>query len=1007
MSKLYLISEGTTFYNRENYKVLSFSTFQELVEYYQNNRSEVLANDASKKASSWISSEICSEGKRFNQSNFSKNGGLAIIDFDNTIPLLQVKEKIVEYNYYIFNTTKNGKNNQERFRLILPLDKKLKSKEEVKSLYLSLDIMFGETADKSKLAPCIPMAKPQHWQSTIQGIEANNNVKVINETCFAKDNICVDNILKDYPYEESTYKDRDTKDKDKICSIKQNIAIQEAKKNFLILSRGRHNAFYNLAVKLHSYGLEYNEVAQHLEEVKFNRKNPNKPISETIKGIEKNPSSVNPSVFKDIYHREYIIDKKVEQFLQVKNPIILNEDNKISDLKDFQTSEIFTDNGVNLLDSPTNSGKTFYVINEYKNYIADDEYIVVFVPYITLANEIKQSYLAYTLQGDDEFDIDRVKEKKVVVATYNKLYQLLKNQNGEFNFNKCHIFIDEAHNLYASHSYRHDILNRLHEMLIVGQLYKKLILMSGTFNTSYFKDSFIKNKVSVKREKTEIVKECFVIETTQSIANSAVSKTLLFHEEDKNRLQIFYYNDKKKAKEVGKKLEDNGLKVLHLNSDTKNNEELQEIYRTNLIPTDINVLLMTKIGEEGLSFNNKIYAIHTVENIDSTVAEQLGNRGRKYSTKLYIHVKKNENASFVLNKTYTDIYNHYMLLFKEIALDINSNELKYIDKKNESFNEYITWDEDTKKVSFAELKVSSDLYDIDRKNEFNHYNYYFRKKLEYYGWTIEFVEGISENDAKKAFTKQDKSTKADSIKTIIKKYKQYVSMKQGRLSEEGFVEYLSLSDDEAVKSLSQTLLMNVVHDYDFLSQHYSDEFIFKAIEDNTRQHKTFGRLYEALQRDIERNIASTVAVPSKIEWLYNNVTIGTKYNTDALELLIKRFNDRTDYFDKISSVSAMQKLLQSCFIVDIKKKQVNKVRQPITIIKGKLTVPPMKSKNYTQEDLINTQMHLEHLSHEEDPQSYIDTEDYEELLSNELEMAYNLSQNRPNVLPINKLNKWL
>jgi hypothetical protein len=998
----YSITTGTKVFKREKYEVLNFESFEELVNNLQGSRAKLLANQSTKFNSEWISSEICNINTNFKQENFSHNGGTIILDFDGTLSLKNALELLKGYNYYIYNSTNNGNEGAEKFRIILPLNRALGDANEIKNFYQSMNQFFDGTADAVALTSCWLMYKPQHWQSTTKGVKANHSVIEINEYRFDAKNINIDEIFTKFPIVVITYGESKTEDFDKIDSIKQSYFISKVKNDFLALASNRYKGFYNLGLQLKSFGLRNADIASHLEDVKFNRKK-NTSITDTMKSIEAKSVSINPCVFKDEYYRELVLDRKMDTFRESPNHITLKAEEKLSSVTEMMTSDAFSEDGVNLLDSPTNSGKTYYVINEYKKYIDSDEMVILFVPYLTLLNELKSTYETYAISGNDEFDIDEAKKSKVVVATYNKLYTLL---NSDLNFNNCHIFIDEAHNLYSSYSYRFEILMDMYNKLINHGMYKKLILMSGTFDKGYFKKGFINKHITIRRESAQVKKECTVIETTSSVVGSAVNKVIEFFNEDKSRLQIIYMNNKNVSKDISDLLKNNDIHTLLLNSDTKDDDIIKRIYETNNIPSDINVLIMTKIGEEGISFYNQIFAIHTIGKVDGSTAEQLGNRPRKHPTSLFIHTKKKEatdKQEYVFNEGYVSLEEKYNTTVKEIQKAVKGNELTYKQKKYEYCRRFVHWDEYTKEVTLSNLAIVSDLYEMDKINELNYYNYYFKEKMEYYGWNITFIKDIPEDALRVEFTKKSNQEKLDIINTLIHYFKRFInSTKIQSPTEDDFVKFMTKMN---VDTYDKSLIMNVFNDYGFLSTVYDDKYIFEALSENNRTNKSFKRLFDLKLQENDK--------PRMTNWLYKNVVIGKEYNKEMLIKLAQEYlSEETKYSPKKSkpiSAQKMNQILADAFIIEKLNKKINKKSEQVTLVKSKISYRPKVEVDIgtTIDDLNEYSRYIDMLSLQENPTEHTSEEEFNDILNEEINLKYLISDIHPNVTTICKLEKWL
>lgn len=488
IAKEYTITIGENKANRKGYDEKSFNTFKDLVNFLENNKMSLLANDYNKSKSSWISSEQCKPNNEFKQDFFQSNGKICILDFDGELSLEECQTKLDGLNYYIYNSTNNGKNGAEKFRVIIPLTRALSTFEEVKVFYKSLNMYFDCKADKSCLTACWVMYAPQNWLSTTKGVKPNNNVKELHITSFDEKELDVDYILTKYKVEEKKYSQAEPADILKIDIEKQIKFINDYIYEFELVPSGRglrHNSFFKLAVRLKSLGLTDNAINERLKGLNYKSTNSN--IESIMESLSKQPYKINPSVFRDEYFHSYLLNGQSQSLSKKTIEIELAENEKISNVNEFKNKDLFVSEAINLLSSPTNSGKSYYVLNEYINYIDEDDYIVLLVPYVTLLMDFSSDKV-YTIYGSEEFNESIAKDKRIIVSTYDKF---VNGFHYKIDLDKSHIFIDEAHNFYTSFSYRQETLNNLYNILFNHQSYKKLVLMSGTFNLNYFENYFI------------------------------------------------------------------------------------------------------------------------------------------------------------------------------------------------------------------------------------------------------------------------------------------------------------------------------------------------------------------------------------------------------------------------------------------------------------------------------------------------------------------------------------
>jgi len=548
--------------------------------------------------------------------------------------------------------------------------------------------------------------------------------------------------------------------------------------------------------------------------------------------------------------------------------ITLEKGVHLSNIKEFKSKDLFIDNGVNLLDSPTNSGKSHYVLNNYINNIESDEYIILIAPTLVLVDDLSSSIKAYGFKGN--FDRKELEEKRILICVYNKLADLVKHQDDNFNLKKSHIFIDEAHNIYSSFDYRSKVMLSIDNLLFKKKQYKKLILMSGTFDNTLIE---INNIVKVNRN-FKITKKCNLIYAIkgQTLTDSCLTLVEDYYKQDNNRLQIIYQKSKQKLKDYALTLENKGIKCLVLSADTKLNEEVQGLLKNNYVDDDIKVLLMTNIGEEGISIlNQNLYCTHTVGKINSASAEQLGNRGRKVEPILNIHLKyENESETKPL---FIDVEKTTRVLkgrANSFRRDIEDGLYEYENREMFDFMNYCTWDKGSL-LEFSNLTISFNIYSNNNKNEENLYRTIFIDNMKKYGWIFEVC--VARKVVKVKIIKDNVTNK----NLILEIFEGFNKNRDINGSKEDFI-YIN-------KDLCDiTLLDKMFFRFTNTTKYFEDSFIIEQIKRMTRQNNTLDRLEEYIRVVLEDKKDNAT------KWLFDNIETDTIYTKEELEILTKTYN---------------------------------------------------------------------------------------------------------------------
>lgn len=289
----------------------------------------------------------------------------------------------------------------------------------------------------------------------------------------------------------------------------------------------------------------------------------------------------------------------------------LGEGQRLSDLKFDIPSEC-------ILESPTNSGKTYWAVHNLGK-------VDILMPTQELAKQAAGEYgLHYVIQGIQPTMDD------VQVGTYNAVEKFVKRGVGDRT-----LFIDEAHNLVfsASKGFRSQVL---HQIIAAMPLYRRVILASGTWVETLHPYLRRFHKVIVERENpvTKLAQICYYENRDKALSMKLV----------KGKLNIVFFNDKDKGRDLGYRLESQGWKVQIFNSMTKPEEEHQEIIETQQVPDDIEVLIVTTLFIEGLNiYNHNIGNLHLLSHGSAELIEQVANRTRnKAPERTIIYIKDKE-----------------------------------------------------------------------------------------------------------------------------------------------------------------------------------------------------------------------------------------------------------------------------------------------------------------------------------------------------------------------------
>ncbi len=230
-------------------------------------------------------------------------------------------------------------------------------------------------------------------------------------------------------------------------------------------------------------------------------------------------------------------------------------------------------------DIDTNSGKTYYIVNE------PSKKVVVF-PTQDLTLQTGREYGKHVVWEGHEANEDHVQ-----LGTYNAISKFSKLADKH----ERTLVIDEGHNLAlaASFGYKKELMNQL---LDEASEFKNLILLSGTWiptlhpQLAKIKHTVVRREVPHKKLFEFIVYKDRVGALQQKIT--------------RGKLNIVFLQSKDLAKTYGQYFENEGIKTRLFNADTKHLTDHREIVRFNEVDPSVEILFVTSLFNEGLNIYN-------------------------------------------------------------------------------------------------------------------------------------------------------------------------------------------------------------------------------------------------------------------------------------------------------------------------------------------------------------------------------------------------------------------
>lgn len=443
--------------------------------------------------------------------------------------------------------------------------------------------------------------------------------------------------------------------------------------------------------------------------------------------------------------KNYTLSNNVVTQTVTEDLLSFNETKIFKNVGDILTDGSFM-RGINILDAPTNSGKTYLFTNILKRKR------ILIVPTKSLVEQISST-------GNIDKCYEKMafpKKSQAVVMTYDKI-QLFMNlvDSGDINKQDYDLFVDEAHNLYSSYSYRPTAMNSV--LRAITLLYfEKVILMSGTLREEFLPKIKISQRINITRD-VPVKQVCNVIHTNGWV-------NFIQENTSKDHLTLILINDKMKGRSLSDELLKIGIRSQVFNANNQSDIDNIEMLSNEFVKDDINALIFTSIGVEGLNIKNiNIKKIIAVGDHSSATLEQLKNRARSCNPELFlikkiiqdkgyvrnINIRKKlKSADNYLNYANGELENANKYDKKSVAKQININlkslpsDLEYI----------IGFDPIELNFFTSNLGLAAYLYDVDCSNEkyneplftlhMNNYNFTLNKEIIKYDDPIN-VDAIS------------------------------------------------------------------------------------------------------------------------------------------------------------------------------------------------------------------------------------------------------------------------
>lgn len=854
------------------------------------------------------------------------------VDIDAILTIEKAKELYKSYSY-IGYTTYNHSLKKHKFRLLFPLSKPISNSDFLMRKDAIQD--FIGTADSSSLNVSqgfyLPSSNENNYEESSiwvnDGTFIDLNTFEINES-KAKAKVSIKNWNIESEIDLSTNFDAtlylktfikdelsmlgDHKDCLLLQSILNSFSVPDTDHEDILIGFKRFDSKHNIRSTIKTAKPKFGGLGSMIN--LFKRfgvfKNFDLQKFKRLSGI--NTSDTNKSYIgmsQPNCIETHVLSNKIETQIVKEGLLSFENATKFKCVGDILNDSSFV-RGINILDAPTNSGKTYLF-----SHILKRKRILI-VPTCSLVEQISSSN-----------NIDKCYEKmpfpknsQAVVMTYDKIKVFMSLVDaGEIEKQDYDLFVDEAHNIYSSYSYRPITMDAV--LKAITHLYfEKVILMSGTLREDFLPKISINKRINISRE-VPVKQVCNVIHT-----NSWVDFVLnnINHED----LTLVLINNKIKGESLSNELKNRGVMSQVFNSDNQDNLDNKEMLGNECVKENVNVLIFTSIGVEGLNIKNEnIKKIIAVGDHSSASLEQLKNRARVCNPELFLVKNINEKQGYVRSiniekklqsaENYINFANgelkntnkyHRSSLIKQIQINLKSlpSDLSYI----------IGFDSIENCFFSSNLGLAAYLYDVDCTNESYNYNL-FCLHMGNYNFTInkEIIkyENVIDVDAKsKALKNSEIQSKTQIYSTLMSKY---IRCNRGLVMLNSSLEdCINCNTDEKIMDFDDLIkIQDLLKKSSILARYYSHTTVLNIMTKYISDQVSFDKALNYAQQVINH---SWIRCEFEDHFEVNNIysPFDLENNFLKIEANNKQYGDVD--FNKCRTIIGMSKYLGKLFTIN-------------------------------------------------------------------------------------------
>lgn len=569
------------FFDKCNFKELQFNTFKEVAEYIESLKAtkatsvfkEGTTQDPKSNQFQFVTGKLkpsdvsVKDGHRWKvvkgQTKIVKECldfmDCITLDYDNGTPFAAVKEQLKDFECYYYSSYNNGKNGEEKFRFVLPLNKSISSEDYVKYKHTLLNYFKG--CDQSTFARtrvfCAPLINPEYADIAFSGYQEGKQFD-ISKLEFSEaprsttSKVQASEILDDIDPNDPIYKE---------IEQKWMRPYMEAAEDEKVWGRGRNSAFFYAQKRIAEYHLkleDHEDIAR-----RMNHDSARNSVEKTVSTAREHVISIQPITLKRMRKEEPAW-------------VILPEKKYIKDLN-IELGDI------TLLMGQPGTGKS-------TTFCRDDwGYEVVFaVPNIPLGKQLSAKEGVVFEHGKE---IDRpkvIKNPNVVITTWASLHM--------FDLKGKLLVIDEYHKT-ALDQYRASTIDGVFHAINFANA-AKVVCLTGTYDVSAMKEQLHFDKVyKVKRQRE--VRKVNYIEATKV---PATVLNELLKAKARGEKSMLLWDSLKELESISKMLKQRGITSLIMNAQTKDDEVFENLYSKGSFDAD--VLMHTQVLLEGVSIDD-------------------------------------------------------------------------------------------------------------------------------------------------------------------------------------------------------------------------------------------------------------------------------------------------------------------------------------------------------------------------------------------------------------------